>query len=353
MNCTSIQEYFPDLVDDSDIQIVLSVSYWTIFFLGFLGNTIALLLIFQHHVSRLVHGVYITSLTISTLLLVIASLPITAVQIFLRTWPLGYVGCKFLPFLQSANVFAISLILCAIAADRYFLIVRPFRSGFKPNAYRLTVCVWVLSALLASPYMLTLETFKIHTEDNNNVCGEFCDEKWPNEKLRKTFGVSVIVIQFGGPLFFFMYCYGMISREVRRQVQKRLASSVLMAGTQAVLQKRRQRVNKMICRLILSFVLPWLPLHFLYVARDFEFLGYIFDNKWDNLAVAVAHCLAMTTCVWNPIVYAFYHPDLKRFFLERFSGKWCFTDMSNLPTSVVTYGSERTRFLSETRITPV
>ncbi len=323
--CLNIRQAFPDKIDTLEVQIALSICYWTIFVAGLIGNVSALLLILRQEITRLLHGIYIASLTVSTLLLALTSLPVTAVQIFTRSWPYGEFLCRLTSFLQSTNVFAISLVLCAIAIDRYLLVVRPFRQSSSPFRLRCTwviVGLWVMSAGMSCPYVFYVSLVENYTTfDNETLCEPICAEIWPTEVLRKTFGLLVILVQFGGPILVFVFCYGAISRTVKCQIRTRLSRASVLADTQVLLQKRRSNVNSMIFRLICSFVLPWFLLHFLNVAADLGFLASLIPDEWQLCAVAVAHCVAMTTCVWNPIVYAYYHPDIRRFITESLSSR--------------------------------
>lgn len=319
-NCHPIRLLFPDRIDDLEIQIALSICYWSIFIAGLIGNVSALLLILRQKITRLLHGIYIASLTVSTLLLALTSLPVTAVQIFTRSWPYGEFLCRLTSFLQSTNVFAISLVLCAIAVDRYLLVVRPFKPSASRVGFKCTwviVGLWTLSAGMSCPYVFYVTVVENYTTfENETLCEPICAEDWPNEEFRKTFGLLVILVQFGGPILVFVFCYGAISRTVRCQIRTRLSGASVLAETQVLLEKRRASVNSMIFRLIISFVLPWFLLHFLNVAADLGFLSHLVPDEWQLCAVAVAHCVAMTTCVWNPIVYAYYHPDIRRFITE-------------------------------------
>lgn len=61
----------------------------------------------------------------------------------------------------------------------------------------------------------------------------------------------------------------------------------------------------MVC-MVLSFVLAWLPLNLINLSRDFYGVSSLF-----SILFALCHVIAMTSAVWNPVIYSWFNPQLR------------------------------------------
>jgi hypothetical protein len=63
-------------------------------------------------------------------------------------------------------------------------------------------------------------------------------------QMRKTYGLLVLVIQFGLPLLISSLCYWSIGKVISRQIKKRHQQQILLQGNQNRLEGRKHRSNR-------------------------------------------------------------------------------------------------------------
>ncbi len=316
-NCWFPHELVPNMIDKVSVKLPLSICYWLIFTMGLTGNIAALTAIVHYGTMRLLHGPYLLGLTVSSLLLTLAGLPATAVQLLARSWPYGKTACVFSSLLQSSSLFSISLLLCTIAIHRYMTILRNTRSVINGSGqsklFVILILIGLFSFVLSLPYFFFVKLIDSYTEGNDTIlfCAPICGEVWPNTDMRKWYNLLVICVQFVMPTVTFFLCYGGINTVVRRQSLGRLVNAIVSEQLRNSLQNRRKRINRMMFSLIFSFVFPWTFHNCLIVAEEFGFLNYLITEEWMITVTNICHLFAMTYCIWNPLIYALYHPDIR------------------------------------------
>jgi hypothetical protein len=107
---------------------------------------------------------------------------------------------------QAVSVFICTFSLCAIAIDRYVLILHPHvKLMNKRGALGVTVILWALSIVITLPYTIFMDL-----NSHPGLCGEFCTEQWPHMHTRVAYTVFVMATQFIVPFAIMALCYWMI-----------------------------------------------------------------------------------------------------------------------------------------------
>ncbi|KAL3084789.1 hypothetical protein niasHT_031674 [Heterodera trifolii] len=248
------------------------------------------------------------------------SLPITAISIFTRDWVFPSPFCKLMGIFQGGTVFVSSFTLTAIAVDRYILIKHPTKQkiGFR-TAICIIIGVWTLGYACALPVGLFSST-----QEYPPFCGTFCEENWPDteeqtgrSRIRKLYGLLVLIVQFGLPTVISSLCYWNIGRLIRRQIQKRKERQlVLLQESKDRMKSQKNRTNRMMVTMVAGLVLAWLPMNLINLWRDFNSENSANSddaksNEWYSLIFAACHSVAMTSAVWNPLIYSFFNPQFK------------------------------------------
>ncbi|CAD5221940.1 unnamed protein product [Bursaphelenchus okinawaensis] len=317
-DCEPIQASIPEKVDSLGIQLLFSVLYLTVWLCAITGNLCVIYVVTLKQVSlSAVRSVFICSLAVSDILMSLTSLPITAVSIFTRDWVFPRIFCKLMGVFQGGSVFVSSFTLTAIAVDRYILIKHPASSKVNFNKALLSVIlIWIMGYLFALPVGIFS-----NTEPYTPLCGLFCEETWPdinnrgNSQMRKTYGLAVLIIQFGLPLVISSICYYSIGRVINQQIKKRHQSQVLLQDNQNRLETRKHRSNRMMVAMVGGLVLAWLPMNLINLMRDFDASPDRF-NDWYSLVFAGCHVVAMTSAVWNFVIYSWFNPQFKETLLQ-------------------------------------
>ncbi|KAI3416345.1 hypothetical protein GPALN_005880 [Globodera pallida] len=187
------------------------------------------------------------------------------------------------------------------------------------TAVSIVVGVWALGYACALPIGIFSST-QVYPP----FCGTFCEENWPDtdeqsgrSRIRKLYGLLVLIVQFGLPTVISSLCYWSIGRLIRRQMQKRQERQVvLLQESKDRMKSQKNRTNRMMVTMVAGLVLAWLPMNLINLWRDFnsENSANSEDAKsteWYSLIFAACHSVAMTSAVWNPLIYSFFNPQFK------------------------------------------
>lgn len=308
--CHPISEVYPDAVDGLRIRLLFGILYCIVWLPGITGNILVLYVALLKKVSFTVRTVFITSLATSDLIIGLTSLPFTGITIFTRVWPFTVYMCHFISFTQTASTFVSSFTLTAIALDRYFLIVKPYKQIL--TYYRARLCVlfvWVLGYCLSLPLGIFAK-IKSYEQDDPPVCDLFCEEDWPSPVARRTYSISVSIIQFSLPLCLSCFCYTSISTTLGRQIEHRKKQTILPEAERRLINRRR-RTNRMMTVMVLLFALAWSPMLFVNLLRDFNVAASFINGENFNLVFAVCHIASMTSIIWNPLIYSWFNEPFR------------------------------------------
>jgi hypothetical protein len=83
-------------------------------------------------------------------------------------------------------------------------------------------------------------------------------------------------------------------------------TQTILPASERRLQARRRRTNMMMMSMLAGFVISWLPMNVMNVARDLQLDGVIFGQYYQFL-FALSHVAAMMSTVCNPIVYCWFN----------------------------------------------
>lgn len=125
-------------------------------------------------------------------------------------------------------------------------------------------------------------------------------------------GLLVLLIQFGLPLIISSICYLSIGRIISRQIKKRHQQQILLQENQNRLEGRKHRSHRMMIAMVGGLILAWLPMNCINLLRDFA----PSDSPYYTLIFASCHVVAMTSAIWNCIIYSWFNPQFKETLLE-------------------------------------
>uniref|UniRef100_A0A1I8EVQ3 G_PROTEIN_RECEP_F1_2 domain-containing protein n=1 Tax=Wuchereria bancrofti TaxID=6293 RepID=A0A1I8EVQ3_WUCBA len=221
------------------------------------------------------------------ILLCITALPITPVLAFVKRWLFVLIS---------------SYCLCFIAVDRYRSIVMPTREPWTTyHAYSLMAISWLTSATVSSPLFVTQRLQPLALE-NTTLCGYFCGEyNWPaDNRIKLFYGSMLLVCQYLIPVTIMTFCYWKILQKVRADWIV-AQHSMLTAAQQAQTAVRKRRVMYVLILMVVVFMASWLPLTIVNIFRDFGIEAFLDIQMYFKLLNV--HAIAMTSIVWNPLLY--------------------------------------------------
>ncbi len=138
---------------------------------------------------------------------------------------------------------------------------------------------------------------------NVTFCGQYCGEfGWLAQKpvLKKTYGMALLFVQYGLPVILMSFCYFKILQKVKTDL---VIGAYAGKPLQAQAAARKRSVMRILVLIVLAFVGSWLPLAVYNVLRDFEVEIDEFIGNQFYLVQLLSHAIAMTSVIWNPILY--------------------------------------------------
>ncbi|PIO60917.1 7 transmembrane receptor, partial [Teladorsagia circumcincta] len=180
--------------------------------------------------------------------------------------------------------------------------------GVKRQALAITLLIWLLSTLINVPYLLSYELVDgsyYVPKDSIPYCGKFCDEtNWQSENSRRLYGTMVMLLQFVIPMSIITYCYFRILRKVSQDmiIQNVQFSASLSQKQRVDAISRKKKVNYILIGMVATFICCWLPLTAVNLVKDYK-IEPAFLRAQPFLWPLMAHVIAMSLVVWNPVLF--------------------------------------------------
>ncbi|XP_008155688.2 neuropeptide FF receptor 2 [Eptesicus fuscus] len=324
INITYVNYY----LHHAQVAAVFIISYFLIFFLCMVGNTVVCFIVMRNKHMHTVTNLFILNLAISDLLVGIFCMPITLLDNIIAGWPFGSTMCKISGLVQGISVAASVFTLVAIAVDRFRSVVYPFKPKLSiKTAVVIIVIIWILAIAIISPSAIMLHVqedkyyrVKLNSE-NKTMPVYWCWEDWPNKEMRKIYTTVLFANIYLAPLSLIVIMYGRIGISLFKV-------PVPHTGKQNqkqwhVVSKKKQKVIKMLLIVALLFILSWLPLWTLMMLSDYAELS---PNELQVINIYIypfAHWLAFCNSSINPIIYGFFNENFRRGFEDAFHLQFC------------------------------
>ncbi|CAN7937360.1 unnamed protein product, partial [Ixodes hexagonus] len=281
--------------------------YILIFVVGICGNVLVCYVVFRNKSMQTVTNFFITNLGLSDILLCTLAVPFTPLYQFMRKWVFGRVLCHLVPYAQGVSVYISSFTLMAIAIDRFFVIIYPFKPRLQIKVcFMIIISIWLTGALLTLPYGIFMHL----TPDPDDGRRHYCEEKWPDEESRRTFSFSTSTLQFVVPFGIISFCYMRVCCKLRDRARaKPGAKSVKKEELE---RKRTRRTNRMLISMVVIFGASWLPLNLYNLVMDFFIQAASW--KYANAFFFLSHAVAMSSTCYNPFLYTWLNENFRKEF---------------------------------------
>lgn len=295
------------------VQFIFSVFYVIIFLLGMFGNFLVIFVVARTRTMQTVTNFFISNLAVADILLCCFCITLTPTYTFLGRWIFGTFLCHLVAFLQCCCVYLSTLTLTAIAIDRFFVIIFPFRPRMKLCTCIFILCVvWIFAIMLTSPYGYYMEIVD-QVIDSQEVM--LCDESWPTEDIRKLFGTVTSILQFFLPFLIILICYLCIFCKLQNNKKKvsKSKNSKKKQNCEKILRKKTS-TNQMLVLMVGIFGVCWLPLNIINILDDFNL--NLNDSPYYNLLFFTSHLVAMSSVIYNPFLYAWLNENFRKEFKQ-------------------------------------
>ncbi|XP_076842635.1 tachykinin receptor 1b isoform X2 [Brachyhypopomus gauderio] len=293
-------------------QIVLwAVAYSTIVIVSVVGNITVIWIILAHKRMRTVTNYFLVNLAFAEASMSAFNTAINFVYAVHNEWYFGLEYCRFHNFFPIAAVFASIYSMTAIAMDRYVAIVHPLQQRLSSAETKVVVAVvWLLALLLAFPQYYYSSTVQLPGRD-------VCFINWPNYRVwhfQKMYYVCVVVLIYFLPLLVMGWAYLVVGRT--------LWASEIPGDSSDHYQKQltaKRKVVKMMIVVVCTFAVCWLPFHVYFLVH--EFLPHLFEERFIQQVYLGIMWLAMSSTMYNPIIYCLLNDRFRVGFQRAFF--WC------------------------------
>jgi hypothetical protein len=165
LNSTSYPE------DHSKLTIAIIGSlYGLISLIGITGNCLVVYVVCVRKSMQSVTNLFIMNLALSDVLVCLLAVPFTPISFFQDYWNLGKFLCHLIPFSLGVSVYVSTLTSLAIAIDRYFVIVHPFKPRMKLGVCCLLIAVvWIVSISISLPLAIYIELGIVNENGENKI----------------------------------------------------------------------------------------------------------------------------------------------------------------------------------------
>ncbi|XP_041364641.1 RYamide receptor-like [Gigantopelta aegis] len=298
------------------LQVTIITMYTLIVVLAFGGNTIVCFTVLRVRRMRTVINLFIVSLAISDILMALFCIPFTFVaNLVLNYWPFGDFLCPVVTYLQVVMVFLSSFTLTAISLDRYVAIIFPLRQKLtKGPALIIIAIIWILSFVIPIP---TGRYSSTHKYVNVSTAPTFCEEIWPLDSARKIYSTAILILQYIMPLAIMIVAYGQIIVVI--WMNKTPGEAV--SSRDQRMNESKKKITKMMLMVVIIYAVCWLPIHVINITGDVD--PSIYDGEHMNIVWMISHWLAMSNCMYNPIVYCWMNSKFRQGFIQAFSCLLC------------------------------
>ncbi|KAF6733999.1 Chemokine XC receptor 1 [Oryzias melastigma] len=290
--------------------ISTSVFFSIVFVLSLVGNFLVLAILLRYENIRSVTNTLILNLAVSDLLFT-ASLPFW-IYYDLHGWTLGQPTCKLVNWVFYTGFCSSSILLVLMTVHRYIAVMNPLSNIVSAAGFPsivVTVVVWVVSILIASPSFIFSEVTK-HEDSLLCFYPERVGKFWVFYQQNVFFVVSSIV---------FIFCYSKIlSRLMGNKVQR-----------------RKNRTLKLIFILVVVFFIEWTPYNYVIFQMSRDVLtendGHDCGSFTRQMyAYYISRMLAFSHCCLNPVFYVLLGVKFKNHLKKMLQR--CTSDSHSIPT---------------------
>ncbi|XP_051997846.1 G-protein coupled receptor 183-A-like [Xyrauchen texanus] len=292
-------------------HIFLPLVYSLICIVGFLGNALALHVIWPNLKKMNSTTLYSANLVVSDILFSLA-LPLRVVYYAKGfNWQMGEGLCKATSLLFYINMYASVNFMTCLSIDRFIAVVLPLRfSRFRKVQNVRYICVAVWAVVLMQTLPLLFMPMKNEEQNGQITCMEYPNfEKIVNLPIML---IGAVFLGFGIPLITILVCYSALCSKLR-----------LLAKSNKLMEKsgRSRKVTGVICAVILVFMVCYSPYHIdllQYMIRKLQYNPDCSELHNFQISLHITVCLMNLNSCLDPFIYFFACKGYKKKILKLF-----------------------------------
>ncbi|XP_019385118.1 PREDICTED: probable G-protein coupled receptor 45 [Crocodylus porosus] len=292
------------------LRILLAILMVIMIAIGFLGNAIVCLIVYQKPAMRSAINLLLATLAFSDIMLSLFCMPFTAVTIVTVNWNFGAHFCRISAMLYWLFVLEGVAILLIISVDRFLIIVQR-QDKLNPHRAKVMIAIsWLLSFCISFPSVVGRSFVEVPTRAPQCVLGY---TEFPADRA---YAVMLVVAVFFIPFSIMLYSYLCILNTVRRNALRihNHADSLCLSQVSKLglmgLQKPHQmnvdvsfktRAFTTILILFIGFSLCWLP-HTVFSLLSVFSRQFYYSPSFYVTSTYILW-LSYLKSVFNPVIY--------------------------------------------------
>ena len=206
--------------------------------------------------------------------------------------------------------------ITAIALQRYQILIKRRTHTKYVNKLPL-IYAWSVGLLFGIPVFVYQTTEPVKDDIYGMVLYEVCVEKWPVPWGKSGFTAIIIVNQYFLPLIIIAFIHFRIIKLISMDRQYRKSPLAIKRENE-----RNRKTTVLLVRASVAFFLSWLPFHIFHALIDYS---NVFKTETANMYIcfAVVHIIAMSSTLWNPLIYGFENENIKSEILDIYRSLFC------------------------------
>ncbi|XP_042148921.1 QRFP-like peptide receptor [Ixodes scapularis] len=286
------------------------------------GNAGVILTVALNRSLRTTINCYLTNLAVADAIISMFCMWVHLVKHLFDWYILGPFMCKIEGFAQMTALTCSVLTLSAISCDRFTAIMYPFHARItKQRTGGVLASVWLISAAVASPLLMYTTPYTVQWTD---VRLTYCGESWPQRVVfdeatgvcvarsasKQLYYTAVTVALFFVPVFVMSSAYALILHALWRERHPGEAN----ANNTLLYTRAKRKVVKLVCVVLIVFVLCWMPFQVIVLFSQFRDNGLHSQPlpSWFSPASFWCTYLAYANSALNPIIYGGMTPTLRQ-----------------------------------------
>ncbi|XP_030055415.1 putative G-protein coupled receptor 45 [Microcaecilia unicolor] len=292
------------------LRILLAIIMIFMIAVGFLGNAIVCMIVYQKPAMRSAINLLLATLAFSDIMLSLLCMPFTAITIITVNWHFGAHFCRISAMLYWFFVLEGVAILLIISVDRFLIIVQR-QDKLNPHRAKIMIAIsWALSFCISFPSVTGWTFVEVPTRAPQCVLGY---TEFPTNRV---YAVMLVVTVFFIPFSIMLYSYLCILNTVRRNAvrihnhaESLCLSQVSKLGLMGLQRPHQMNVDMSfktrafttILILFIGFSLCWLP-HTVFSLLSVFSRTFYYSPSFYVTSTCILW-LSYLKSVFNPVVY--------------------------------------------------
>ena len=291
-----------------------TIIYCVIILVSLIGNTLVILVVYKKQRMRTTTNFLIVNMAASDLLIAIFVMSPTIRSIYtgddmLVKGILAQLVCKLVTFFQQVSIAVSILSLTAIAFDRFFAIMLPFRQviTFRTTTVLISL-TWMFGFIYAAPILYTNRIFTHDDSEGKTFCHEVWEPLFNSSKASKDYTFISFGFLYAGPLTIITILYTAIVIELWRGNSIKFRCN----ANQQEIERSNRKVLKMLATVVIIFALFWFPVYI------FQFMFFVRGNPclFPRLVQFMGYFLCQATSAVNPLIFAIFSENYREGFKD-------------------------------------